>query len=338
MTRRKLPGWPRGLVIAAVRVGIASVVGFGISLAASSIKPRPVVAGEVRDDLASGKWVGGAPRPTVAALLCAAPSIKRPAVADADELLARGDCRAALGLYLQARQADTRVESRRRITAQIVWCYQGLEQWSEAGEEFLLLLRSDPNTPYFGCIPLAWTPSQPALPLEQSARQWLDRTDVPAAQLQGASHLLSTNSSSAALARLKSLALSNDRRIAVLATAQIWRNQAVTATAEQLQGWQKVVDGMPEELRAGPHFVLGMAWARQKDWDRAALALLRVPIVYPEHRAMSARALLEAGQALEHLKRSEQAATLYRELLEKYPDSSSALEARPRLEQLSRPQ
>jgi hypothetical protein len=46
------------MVMTAVRVGIASVAGLGVSLAASSIKPRPVVAEEVRADLASGKLLG----------------------------------------------------------------------------------------------------------------------------------------------------------------------------------------------------------------------------------------------------------------------------------------
>ena len=119
-----------------------------------------------------------------------------------------------------------------------------------------------------------------------------------------------------------------------MAQAQIWRAQVTVADASQLAGWQQAIAQMPEAVRAGPYFLLGQAWARQGQSDKAALALLRVPLVYPENRALAARSLLEAGRCLADAGRRDEAAGLYREALEKYPETSAAADARTRLDHL----
>ena len=251
----------------------------------------------------------------------------------ADELFVKGEFEPALAQYGRARNEDQRPWVRRRITAQMVRCHQALDQAAAAGEEFLLLLRSDPDTVHFDCIPLAWLPSQPPLELEQAARRWLDRQDTPAAVLLGASHLMSTVRPQA-LERLKGLAASADRRVAQLAIAQTWRAAAVTATEEEIDRWEQAIEQMPAALRAGPYFVLGSALQRRQQWERAALAWLRLPILYPEHRILVRRSLLDAGGALEKLQRSQQAAQLYRELLALGGPAGEESEARSRLEAL----
>ena len=153
--------------------------------------------------------------------------------------------------------------------------------------------------------------------------------------LLGASHLITTSARPAALNRLKQLALGMDGRIARLAQAQTWRAAVVTADARQLARWEAAIEAMPEPLRAGPYYVLGLGWAQRQAWEQAALALLRVPILYPQHRTVAARSLLDAGRSLEKLDRPHQAAGLYRELMKDYPNSRSATEARARLEELA---
>ena len=64
---------------------------------------------------------------------------------------------------------------------------------------------------------------------------------------------------------------------------------------------------MPVPLRAGPYYVLGLARAQKQQWGEAALAWLRTAILFPEHRALAARSLLDAGQSLERLGRAQQA-------------------------------
>lgn len=254
---------------------------------------------------------------------------------EADAAYAGGELTSAVALYGQARREETRAWVRRQITAQMVWCYRGLDRPEPAIEEFRVLIGSDPQTPYFACIPLAWVPSQPSVVLERAARQWLAEEATPVLVLLGASHVMSTAARPTALARLRQLTLGTDDRIARLAQAQTWRAAVVTADAQELAAWQSGIDAMPEPLRAGPYYVLGLGWAQRQGWEQAALAFLRVPILYPQHRTVAARSLLDAGRSLEKLDRPQQAAGLYRELMKTYPKTRSATEARARLAELA---
>lgn len=254
----------------------------------------------------------------------------------ADRLFTGSQYAEALPLYRQAVDREKRVWVKRLILARMVWCYQALGQAQPAGEVFLLLLQSDPSTPYFDCIPLAWVPAQPPPLLAQTAGAWLarDERQEPAAVLLGASHLLPTAKRPEALAKLQRLVTNADKRIARLALAQTWL-AAANPDDEQLAGWQRAVDEMPEPLRAGPYFALGRGYLARQRWEDAALALMRIPILYPRHVQLAARSLLEAGVALERLGRPRQAARLYRELLRSYPESRPAAEARGRVKEMA---
>jgi tetratricopeptide (TPR) repeat protein len=258
-----------------------------------------------------------------------------PRQVEADARFARREFRSALDLYAEARATEPREWVRRQITARMVWCYCALGQLEPACREFLVLILSDPTTPYLACIPLAWAPSQASPTLERSAREWLAREELPAAVLLGASHLMSSRLRLEALDRLKRLCAGSgsDEPVALLALAQTWRAAVATADQKQLLAWRDTIERMPEPLRAGPYYVLGQGWAQRQAWDRAALAWLRVPILYPEHRLLAAQALLDAARAMERLDRSEQAAGLYGELVNDYPETPSAAEARARLQE-----
>jgi hypothetical protein len=250
----------------------------------------------------------------------------------ADAALAKAEFRRALERYRAALDGshESRDWVRRQILAQIVWCQRGLGQWDAACESFLLLLSRDPKTPYFDAIPLAWTPAEPPPALEQKAKTWLAQAESPAARLLGASHLLSTGSRPAAVEQLKRLALDRDPQIALLAQAQLWRTTAFGATDEQLQGWRRALDKVPDSLRAGPDFVVGSASAARHP-EAAAILLLRVPVLYPRERTLAAAALLRSGQMLENLNRPAEATTLYGELAQNYSDRPEAAEAAKRL-------
>ncbi len=251
-----------------------------------------------------------------------------------DQLLADGDFRQATAQYRAAVQGDREVRGwvRRQILAQTVWCQRASGLWDEAGETFLTLSARDPDTPYFDCIPLAWTAARPAPALESNARRWLDQSE-PLAALLGASHLLSTGHRAIALAKLESLKVNPDPRIAWLAEAQTWR-AAGTAARNQRGGWQKRLETSPQALRAGPYYVFGLACVVDKP-DEAALALLKIPILYPRERSLAAASLLTAGGCLERLQRPAQAATLYREVVAGTGSLSEADEAQRRLQTLA---
>lgn len=238
---------------------------------------------------------------------------------------------AALLAFRQALQSEPRQWVRQQIFAHLVRCHVLQGQSERAGEQFLLLVRADPHTRHFDCIPLAWLPRQPSPALEQAARQWLKQPE-PVAQLLGASHLLVTADAPAARERLVQLASHPEQRIAQLATAQTWRAALARADEEQIAKWEQTVAAMPEGLRAGPYYLLGVAWMRRQQWESASLAFLRVAILYPHQRALAAQALLDAGHCLEQLDQKPAARHLYEEILRDYgAESRVASEARTRL-------
>ena len=250
-----------------------------------------------------------------------------------DEAQAAGQFAAAIEQYRRAVQTEPRTWVRRKILAELVWCYRAAGRQEAAGDAFLLLLSSDPATPYFDSIPLAWLPTEAVSP--QRATAWLERDDLPAAQLLGASYLMSGAQRGAALAALDQLAQHDDPRIAALAIAQRWRAEAFQATAAETAAWMQVIEQMPEPLRGGAYFVLGQTLARQRRHDEAALALLRVPILFDRDRELAAAALVLAGQSLEQASQPDEARRLYQEAIDAYGDSRWRSEARARLEQLA---
>jgi tetratricopeptide (TPR) repeat protein len=250
---------------------------------------------------------------------------------EADAAFAKGRCDQALTLYQQAMKDEPRRWVQRQILAGIINCYHSLEQDDRAGEMFSQLLRADPLTPYFDCIPLAWMPRQPSLAVEKAAAAWLGREE-PAMVLLGASHLLTSPRRAAAIERLNQLAAGDQRPVAAIAAAQLWRTALATAGDAQLDGWGRTIDALPEKLQGGPYFVLGSARAQRKQWEPAALALLRVPILYPRDRPLAAQSLLDAARALQESGQESEAVRLYRELLRTYPDQTRpVMEAKGRM-------
>ena len=253
----------------------------------------------------------------------------------AEAARAKGQYAEALALYRQAADAESRGWVRRQIIAQIVRCHRAVGQYDAAGENFLLLVRADPQTPYFDCIPLAWLPRQPAAQVDQAARRWAQRPE-PAARLLAVSYLLTTVDGPAAQNALVELSTSDDRRIAQLAGAQTYRAAFATATPEQLQRWQRAIEELPVELQNGPSYVLGRGWLQRQQFDRAAIHLLRPALLEADDRPLAAQALLDAAIALQQGNQTPEAIRLLREVLGCYADDQRIVdEARTRLAALA---
>jgi hypothetical protein len=198
------------------------------------------------------------------------------------------------------------------------------------------MVRRVPDTPYLDAIPLVWQSYLPSPGLERKARAWLESQDAPAVALMGASWLLSGRDALTARQTLEGLAASRNSSLAALAQAQLWRRQVVTATARDLSQWQTTVESMPEALRAGPYFVLGKALSHHDRFEAAALSVLRVPILYPQHRLLAAEALVGAGQWLERLGQTDEARRLYQEAAQDYANTTAAELARQQIARLSK--
>ena len=147
----------------------------------------------------------------------------------------------------------------------------------------------------------------------------MENRDLPIARLIGASWLLSTSNREQALAALSELTSDPDPRIAMLAETQQWRDQIVTATAQQAELWQEQLLRLDTSLRAGPFFLVGQTLARHGKNAEAALAFMRVAIMHPVQSELAAESLFAAGEQLEKLGNSGGAQTVYRELVQKHP-------------------
>jgi tetratricopeptide (TPR) repeat protein len=259
-----------------------------------------------------------------------------PAETLGDQRSREGNLAEAVKNYQQALRDEKRVWVQRQIVAKLVGSYGQLEQFDLAGEAFLRLLRSDPQTPHFGVIPLSWMTFSPTPALHQRAAAWMANSQDSVSALLGASWLLSTAQRAAAMQSLQRLLTDRDPRVAMLAQTQLWRTRSAMATSEEIQGWEAWLTRLPGDLRAGPCCVIGQAWSTRGLRDKSALAYLRVPILYGNDRRLAAAALLSAGGELEKIGQVQEAVTLYGEVVRDYVAAPAAAEARNRLEEFGR--
>ena len=253
----------------------------------------------------------------------------------AEAALAAGDYRQALVQFKAAVADEPRQWMRRKLLADVIWCYRNLGEFAPAGKTFLVLLQSDPTTLDLDAMPLDWESREPDPQLAAVAKTWLDNRQVPAAVLMGASYLMNTADRAVAVERLQALVRTGSPPLAGLAEAQLWRTQLGTAQLADVDRWPETIERLPARLRAGPYFVLGQALARMPDRAvAAALAFMHVPILYERDRALSAAALLRAAELLEQGGDRGEAERIYQELAEKHAASPAAKEARTKLEQL----
>jgi tetratricopeptide (TPR) repeat protein len=248
---------------------------------------------------------------------------------EGDEQFALANFAQAIERYREGLQAEQRTWARRRILSQLVWCFRHTGQTLSAVDSFLLLYGSDPTTQYFSSIPLTWTTPQPDANLQSKLRQRLNE-NLPVTQLIAASWLLSTSDRPSALQKLRGLD-DPDPRIGFLAQAQLWRSQIGRLTADEIRHWEERTALMPAEIRAGPYFTVGRGWSQVGNPEFAALAFLRIPILYSHERELAANSLLAAGLELEALQQQDAAHRLYQEVLTAFPGSPNEGEARQRL-------
>lgn len=256
------------------------------------------------------------------------------------ERLSEGAVREALDLLVRARTVEPREWRRREMTAHIVRCYHALGDYARAGEEFVdRLIALDPQSPFVWCIPLAWFPEETVSLAGPQARNWLN-SGPGWVQLLGASYLLDSPASAQAVTALERLRSGSDKTVALLASAQLWRREWQAVQPEQLPQWEKAIEGLPDRLKAGPCYLLGLAWKQQKALDRAMVWFLKPPFLWPDNRRVAARCLWEAAELAAKVAAtvppdSGDAAdyqyeyqTLVKELVQQFPEAPWAARAR----------
>jgi tetratricopeptide (TPR) repeat protein len=250
---------------------------------------------------------------------------------EARRALAASDFSNAIRLLYDATSLEQRTWVRRMIVADLVEAYAGAGRMAEAGDAFLTLALSDPDTPYFYLIPLSWT-GRDAAP-RAKAEAWL-ATDSPIATLLGASHLAGVDSGQPTTDALRRLADHLDPRIAALAIAQLWRTQIVAADLTTVAAWERRIDSMPESLQAGPLLTQARAWAHHGKWDQAAQAALRAAVLHPHPRGLAAESFASAGEALARAGRQEDATRMLDETMAQFPGLPAARAAEALLHEI----
>ena len=250
------------------------------------------------------------------------------------KLIEQQDDAAALAQLNEAYRLERRRWVLREILSLRVRCRHEMGQFGLAGEEFLVLVRSDPSTLHFDCIPLSWTPLPAGPDLQSKARTWLVQRDQPVAVLLGASYLISLGQGGEALDALRRLTLQDDRRIVALALAQSWRVRQAEASDREIEQWLRELETMPEEIRGGPYYLVGQTLARRQDLQRATLLLLRFALLRPYPRGLAARALGDAADMLARLGQTNESERLQDELIREYSRTPVAAEV---LRQRGRP-
>lgn len=243
----------------------------------------------------------------------------------------KGDVEDAIAAFQQAKRAESRPWALRQISADLAGAYLEVDRIAAAVDEFLPIVAADPATPHWNVVPIASKPPPPDVELESRAAQWLADERSEAARLLGASWLLAGGKRTAAIAALDKLATSSDSRIAALATIQRWRTKVITAKPADAARWQAHLTTLPAKTQATGWYVLGDVLARQDEPEAAALAYLKVPLLFREQRQLAADALLAAGQQLEKMGQISQAAGLYREVARDFAHLPAAEEAQSRL-------
>jgi len=248
------------------------------------------------------------------------------------KLFAEGRIAEADAAFKAALDDENRTWVRREILAAQVKCALWDGDDRRAAQRFLPIAESDPDTIYFGLMPLVWSEKPPASVSLADAQRWL-QSESAAARLLAASWLYHSDRA-AAMKTLQSLASGPQPTVQRLAQMQLWRVRldAGNVSAAELQRWATLVEELPADLRAGPLFLLGRGYAQHHDWLNAAAAWLWLPLELPEHRHLAAEAQYRAADALARAGDVAASRQQAQELVLRFDDTPSAIRARSLLQ------
>jgi tetratricopeptide (TPR) repeat protein len=254
----------------------------------------------------------------------------------ARKLFAEGRIAEAEAAFKEALDDENRTWVRREILASQVKCALWDGDYRRAAQRFLPIVESDPDTIYFGLMPLTWA-EKPLTTLSLAdAQRWL-QSNSAAAKLLGASWLYHGSERATAVKTLQGLATSPQPTIQRLAQMQLWRVRldAGDVTLPETRRWATLVDELDADLRAGPLFLVGRAYEQQHDWLNAAAAWLWLPLELSEHRHLAADAQLRSADALFRAGDVAAARQQSQELLLRFGDTPAATRARELLQSMT---
>ena len=228
----------------------------------------------------------------------------------------------AIKFFRDALDQEPRDWVQREIKSQLVQAMRENGNWLESAKIFTELLAFEPQCRFFDVIPVAWTPMNPNAGRTTTAEKWMEGSDE-IRTLIGSSYLMSTVKREQALKKLQKLKQSKDGRVARIATMQIWRSRMLVASESEVKAWKQKLEKFPESIRSGGYFVIAGAYANNPKLasvsrDRAAIELMRVPILFPTKHRLSASALHSAAKLIQTSNPSGSRKIL-KELASKFP-------------------
>jgi len=238
----------------------------------------------------------------------------------------------AASTYYRLLQSETESRSwvRREILNELVLALRADGKYFQASKVFLTLLGEEPGTPYFTAIPLVWTGGITLTPqAESTAIEWLG-SQRAAERFLGGSLLLGSKNTQQAEWVLEALKESKREPMASLAATQLLRLRIPQATEKDIQACRQTIGRLPLSLRGGPYYILGRLYAAQGKNRAAAVAAMRVPILYSDDPNLAAESLLTAGKAMIKSGLVEDGQRIYSELINTYPQNTAANDAKQR--------
>jgi len=240
--------------------------------------------------------------------------------------LENGDYQQAESELTQALTDEARRWMRREILADLIRCSLRQNQYSAAGIQFQRLYAADQTTRHIRLIPLVWDNVAVDHETRMTASTWM-KEKAAIKRLIGASLLLRDPQwGESAQAVLRVLLQEPERRIRSLATWQAWRLKQKSRDISDLElaRHETQIDELEKNLQPGPWYLIGQAHLNRQEYDLAAAAFLRIPLIYDSDHPVTAQAMFNAARALEQIGFRSQAALLDQEITERYAWSTAA--------------
>jgi len=255
---------------------------------------------------------------------------------EALELLREGHVTQAIPKLEQAIREEERVWVQRELLAKQAKTLANAGQIDAAGDLFLQIVKSDPDTIHIDAMPLAWSSLPPDIQRDQAARKWMEMPNLHA-KLMGASWLLATSQRGEARQTLESIERTSFPKLALLATALLWQQELVSVDERTLERWQRQIESgiLPRSACCGPWVVIAKGWYRLRQYERCALVAMRCPILFPENRTLAAESLLVAAKALEKNRQPIESKRLVTEIVHQYTQQPAYQQAALMLQQFN---
>lgn len=249
----------------------------------------------------------------------------------------KGNTVEALTSLREALKRETRSWVDREILALIVQAELRQMDLAGAVRDFQLIVASDPTTRHWGIAPLIWSPVVVSDALRGEMQTLINSPRTVDQLLAASLLLLDPASGNIAERKLNELSRNTNPLISGYSKAQLWRLELNSRQVSDvtLERWRDHISRLPNELRAGPQYLLSRGYEILGDLRGAATEALWIPFVYSENEIVSSRALLDSAGYLERSGLLVESQNLYRELLIRYPWSRDAGQARSRLDELA---